>query len=53
MDMDLDSLYVFIKKQSINEIIKDLEDLEFPPEWRPRDVLGFVIKKLQEKEMQC
>jgi hypothetical protein len=51
--MDIDNLYVFLKKQSINEIIKDLEGLEFPPEWRPRDVLGFVIKKLKEKEMSC
>lgn len=51
--MDIDSLYVFLKKQCINEIIKEIEDLEFPPEWRPRDVLGFVIKKLQEKEMKC
>jgi hypothetical protein len=51
--MDIDSLYVFLKKQCINEIIKEIEDLEFPPEWRPRDVLGFVIKKLQEKEIKC
>ncbi len=53
MNMDIDNLYVFLKKQYINEIIKDIEDLEFPPEWRPRDVLGFVIKKLKEKEMTC
>lgn len=50
--MDTDNLYI-IKKQCISEIIKDLENLEFPPEWRPREVLGFVIRKLQEKEMKC
>ena len=51
--MDMDNLYVFVKKQCINEIIKEIENLEFPPELRPRDVLGFIVKKLKEKEQKC
>ncbi len=41
--------FAIVKKKFINEIIQDLEGLEFPPEWRPRDVLGFIIKKIEEK----
>lgn len=50
--MEIEDLYI-IEKKFINEIIKELENLELPPEWRPRDVLGFVIRKLQERETRC
>lgn len=50
--MEIEDLYI-IEKKFINEIIKELENLELPPEWRPRDVLGFVIRKLQEREIRC
>jgi len=41
--------FAIVKQKFINEIIQDLEGLEFPPEWRPKDVLGFIIKKIEEK----
>lgn len=39
-----------IKKSFLRELIYELEGLELPPEWKPRDVLGFVIRKLEDKE---
>ena len=50
--MEIKNLYI-IQKKCINEIIQELENLELPPEWRPKDVLGFVIRKLKEKEEKC
>ena len=47
------SNYDVIKKQFANEIIKDLKGLEFPPEWRPREVLNFLIRKIEEKSNLC
>ena len=42
-----------IQKKVLNELIKDMEDLEIPPDWRPREVLRLVIRKLKEKEESC
>jgi hypothetical protein len=42
-----------IKKKVLNELIKEMEDLEIPPDWRPREVLRLVIRKLKEKEESC
>lgn len=39
----------FLLKKFINEIINELKSLELPPEWSPRDVLGYVIKKIEDK----
>jgi hypothetical protein len=38
-----------IKKQFIDDIIHELKDLQLPPEWSPRDVLGYVIRKIEDK----
>jgi hypothetical protein len=42
-----------IKKKVLNELINEIENLEFPPDWRPKDVLGLVVRKLKEKEESC
>jgi hypothetical protein len=42
-----------IQKKVLNELIKEMEDLEIPPDWRPREVLRLVIRKLKEKEESC
>ena len=39
-----------IKQKVLRELIKDLNGIELPSEWKPRDVLGFIIRKLEEKE---
>lgn len=39
-----------IKKSFLKQLIVELENLELPPEWKPREVLGFVIRKLEDKE---
>lgn len=31
-------------------IIDSFKDLELPPEWRPRDVIKFITKKVEEIE---
>ena len=31
-------------------IINSFKDLELPPEWRPREVLRFIAKKIEESE---
>ena len=41
--------FATVKQKFINDIIKELEGLELPPEWSPRDVLGFVIRKLEDQ----
>ncbi len=41
--------FASIKKQFVHELVAELEKLELPPEWRPRDVIGFVIRKIEEK----
>ena len=38
-----------IKKQFIDDIIHELKDLQLRPEWSPRDVLGYVIRKIEDK----
>lgn len=39
----------FIKKRFINDLINELENLELPPEWRPKEVIGLIIKKIEDK----
>jgi hypothetical protein len=50
--MEWDHLHI-IKQKVLNELIRDLSNIELPPEWSPRDVLGFVIKILEDKEKAC
>ncbi len=40
----------FLKAKMLDEIIMDLKNIELPPEWTPRDVLGFVINKIELKK---
>jgi hypothetical protein len=39
-----------IQKKVLQELIDDLQNLEIPPDWRPREVLSLVLRKLREKE---
>jgi hypothetical protein len=48
MSMEWDN-FATIKKQFIHDLTNDLKNLELPPEWSPRDVLGFVIRKIEDK----
>ena len=41
--------FAVIKQKFIQDLINELKDLELPPEWSPRDVLGFVVKKIEDK----
>lgn len=50
--MDWDHFHI-IKQKVLNELIQELQNLEFPPEWKPREVLGFIIRKLEDKEEKC
>ena len=43
------SLFNLIKKQFIKDLVKEIENLELPPDWSPRDVLGYVIRKIEDK----
>jgi hypothetical protein len=48
MELNWDN-FATVKQKFINDIIKELDNLELPPEWSPRDVLGFVIRKIEDK----
>ena len=50
--MEWDHFHV-IQKKILKELINDMENLEFPPDWRTKDVLALVIRKLKEKEESC
>ena len=39
-----------IQKKVLQELIDDIQNLEIPPDWNPRDVLRLVLRKLKEKE---
>lgn len=41
--------FATVKKKFIDDLIHELKDLELPPEWSPRDVLGYVIRKIEDK----
>jgi hypothetical protein len=41
--------FAVVKKQFVDELIQELKNLEFPPEWRPNEVLGYVIRKIEDK----
>jgi len=41
--------FAVIKQKFIQDLINELKDLELPPEWSPRDVLGFVVRKIEDK----
>ena len=41
--------FIVIKQKFINEIINEIKDLELPPEWSPRDVIYFIVNKIEEK----
>lgn len=41
--------FAVVKKQFINDLLHELKDLELPPEWKPREVLNFVIAKIEDK----
>ena len=42
-----------IKKKVLSELINELECLEIPSDWKPKEVLGFIIRKLEDKERSC
>jgi hypothetical protein len=42
-----------IQKKVLEDLIKELESLEIPPDWRPREVLSLVLRKLKEREKSC
>lgn len=48
MNMEWDHFAV-IKKQFIDDIIHELKDLQLPPEWSPRDVIGYIVRKIEDK----
>ena len=52
MEINLDH-FDTIKRKLIRDLIQELKNLELPYEWKPREVLGFVIRKLEEKENKC
>ena len=41
--------FATVKKKFISDLINELEGLEFPPEWSPKDVLGFILRKIEDK----
>jgi len=41
--------FAVIKKQFIDDLVHELKDLELPTEWKPREVLGYVIRKIEDK----
>ena len=50
--MEWDHFHI-IKQKVLRELINELESIELPYEWKPKDVLGFVIRKLEDKEKSC
>jgi hypothetical protein len=50
--MEWDHFHV-VQKKILTELINEIENLEFPPHWRPKDVLALVLRKLKEKEESC
>lgn len=50
--MEWDYFHI-VQKKVLNELISEIENLQIPPDWRPRDVLGLVVRKLKEKEESC
>ena len=46
-------IYHSIKKTVVDNLIKDLQNIELPPEWRPKDVLYFVRRKLEDQNKSC
>jgi len=51
-NMEWDHFHI-IKQKILRELIDELESLEIPPDWRPREALGLVIRKLKDKERSC
>ncbi len=50
--MEWDHFHI-VQKKVLQDLINEIENLEIPPDWRPRDVLGLIIRKLKEKEASC
>ncbi len=38
----------YIEDQIRDRIVREIEGLELPPEWRPRDVIRYVIKIIKK-----
>ena len=51
MNMEWDNFAV-IKKKFIQDLTEELKNLELPPEWSPRDVLGFVVRKIEDNSSE-
>ena len=51
-NMEWDHFHI-IKQKVLRELILELESIQIPPDWRPNKVLGFVIRKLEDKEKTC
>lgn len=41
--------FAVIKKQFIDDIVRELKDLQLPPEWSPRDVIGYIVRRIEDK----
>jgi len=47
--MELD-IFHNIERRVVDQLITDLYNLELPENWKPEEVLGFVIKRLEDKK---
>jgi hypothetical protein len=39
-----------IEKTVIDNLIKEIQNLELPSDWNPKEVLGFITRKLEDKK---
>jgi hypothetical protein len=47
--MELD-IFHNIERRVVDQLITELDNLELPENWKPKDVLGFIIKRLEDKK---
>lgn len=38
----------YIENKVREEIVKELSNLELPYEWKPKEVINFIIRKIQK-----
>jgi hypothetical protein len=50
--MEWDHFHI-IKQKVLRDLINELQGLEIPPDWRPKEALGLVIRILEDKERSC
>ncbi len=47
MDPNIYDLEDYFKEKYTKDIVNKIKNLELPPEWKPNDVISYIVRKIE------